>query len=145
MGGGVGVTPGTASGWWRLSGVGWRMEASWNAWAGSGQTAESDYLGLIIKLMSTDLYSCSTFGYLQMGSILCSNCICLWLLDQKMLNVTKWNMKTSFSARDFQKEAGRRDSRGIWGLFPEADGIQFLWHNRSAACCCQQQGQICFW
>lgn len=47
----VGVTPGTVRGWWRLSGVGWRMEASRNAWAGSDETAESDYLGLIIKLM----------------------------------------------------------------------------------------------
>lgn len=65
------------------------METSWNAWAGSDETGESDYLGLIIKLMETDCYSFSTFGYLHMGSVLCSNCLCLWLLDQKMPNVTK--------------------------------------------------------
>lgn len=49
------------------------------------------------------------------------------------------------TARVFQTAASRQDRGRTWDVLPEADGIQFLWHNRSAACCCQQQGKTDFW
>lgn len=49
------------------------------------------------------------------------------------------------AARVVQAAAGRQCYRRLWGLFPEADCFQFLWHDRHAACCGQQQKQNVIW
>lgn len=64
--------------------------------------------------------------------------------SQNMIGFS-WSSQFLLTARVFQTAASRQDRGRTWGLLPEAGGNQFLCHDRSAACCCQQQGETDFW